>query len=75
MDAEREKVCCLACDAVYAKPVGAGTVADNAGCPACGYVGWGRCQPPAAGPLVSAVNPEHAPRRFAADQLPSHPLQ
>lgn len=33
-------VWCLACGTPYAKPVGAGTLSDNPGCPDCGDVGW-----------------------------------
>jgi hypothetical protein len=35
-----ESVTCLGCGAVYAKPLGGGTVRENPGCPDCGYVGW-----------------------------------
>jgi ribosomal protein S27E len=35
-----ERVRCLSCGAVYAKPSGGGTVSANPGCPDCGYVGW-----------------------------------
>jgi hypothetical protein len=35
-----ESVRCLECGSVYAKPTGGGTVANNPGCPECGYVGW-----------------------------------
>ena len=35
-----ESVRCLECGAVYAKPLGGGTVRENPGCPECGYVGW-----------------------------------
>jgi hypothetical protein len=35
-----ERVRCLECGAVYAKPAGGGTVRQNPGCPECGYVGW-----------------------------------
>ena len=35
-----ESVRCLDCGAVYAKPIGGGTVQQNPGCPECGYVGW-----------------------------------
>ena len=35
-----ESVRCLECGEVYAKQVAGGTVDQNAGCPACGYVGW-----------------------------------
>ena len=35
-----ERVRCLDCGNVYAKPAGRGTVASNPGCPDCGYVGW-----------------------------------
>jgi len=35
-----ESVCCLECGQIYSKPVGGGTVQNNPGCPACGYVGW-----------------------------------
>ena len=35
-----ERVRCLECGEVYAKPAGGGTVRANPGCPECGYVGW-----------------------------------
>jgi len=35
-----ESVRCLECGAVYSKPSEGGTVRENPGCPACGYVGW-----------------------------------
>jgi predicted nucleic acid-binding Zn-ribbon protein len=35
-----ERVRCLGCGVVYAKPTGVGTVTANPGCPECGYVGW-----------------------------------
>jgi hypothetical protein len=35
-----ERVRCLECGEVYGKPAGGGTVHQNPGCPACGYVGW-----------------------------------
>jgi hypothetical protein len=35
-----ESVRCLGCGAVYAKPLGGGTVRENPGCPDCTYVGW-----------------------------------
>jgi predicted nucleic acid-binding Zn-ribbon protein len=35
-----ESVRCLECGEVYAKPSVGGTVEQNPGCPACGYVGW-----------------------------------
>jgi hypothetical protein len=35
-----ERVRCLSCGVVYAKPSGGGTVSANPGCPDCGYVGW-----------------------------------
>jgi len=35
-----ESVRCLECGAAYAKPSDGGTVRENPGCPACGYVGW-----------------------------------
>jgi predicted nucleic acid-binding Zn-ribbon protein len=35
-----ESVRCLECGALYAKPLGGGTVRENPGCPDCGYVGW-----------------------------------
>lgn len=35
-----ERVRCLDCGAVYAKPAGGGTVRGNPGCPECGYIGW-----------------------------------
>jgi hypothetical protein len=35
-----ERVRCLGCGVIYAKPSGGGTVSANPGCPECGYVGW-----------------------------------
>jgi phage FluMu protein Com len=35
-----QSVRCLECSEVYAKPSVGGTVEQNPGCPACGYVGW-----------------------------------
>ena len=35
-----ERVECLECGEVYAKPAGGGTARENPGCPECGYVGW-----------------------------------
>ena len=35
-----ERVRCLGCGVIYAKPTGGGTVSANPGCPECGYVGW-----------------------------------
>jgi hypothetical protein len=35
-----DTVRCLECGEVYAKPREGGTVEQNPGCPACGYVGW-----------------------------------
>ena len=35
-----ERVRCLSCGVIYAKPKGGGTVSANPGCPECGYVGW-----------------------------------
>lgn len=35
-----QKVRCLECGAVYAKPASGGTVRANPGCPECGYLGW-----------------------------------
>ena len=35
-----ERVRCLGCGVIYAKPKGGGTVSANPGCPECGYVGW-----------------------------------
>jgi predicted nucleic acid-binding Zn-ribbon protein len=49
-----ESVSCLDCGAVYAKPLGGGTVRENPGCPDCGYVGW-------------MATPAH---RFSEDWLP-----
>lgn len=42
-----ERVRCLDCGAVYAKPQAGGTVRENPGCPECGYVGWTAASPPA----------------------------
>ena len=35
-----QRVRCLGCGVIYAKPAGGGTVSANPGCPECGYVGW-----------------------------------
>jgi predicted nucleic acid-binding Zn-ribbon protein len=35
-----ERVRCLECGTVYAKPSRGGTNRVNPGCPECGYVGW-----------------------------------
>jgi hypothetical protein len=35
-----QRVRCLECGALYAKPADGGTVRQNPGCPDCGYVGW-----------------------------------
>ena len=35
-----ERVLCLECGFVYAKPTRGGTMSENPGCPRCGYVGW-----------------------------------
>jgi hypothetical protein len=35
-----ERVLCLECGFVYAKPAKGGTTRENPGCPRCGYVGW-----------------------------------
>ena len=35
-----DRVRCLGCGTVYAKPFGRGTVTSNPGCPSCGYIGW-----------------------------------
>ena len=58
-----ESVRCLACGAVYAKPLGGGTVRENPGCPECSYVGWMSTSPP-------AFRDDWLPRRFAAGQQP-----
>jgi hypothetical protein len=52
-----DTVRCLDCGEAYAKPRDGGTVAQNPGCPACGYVGW----------LPVSLPP--ARRRSDADQL------
>ena len=41
-----DTVRCLDCGEVYAKPRDGGTVEQNPGCPACGYVGWLPVTPP-----------------------------
>ena len=56
-----ESVRCLECGTVYAKPSGSSTVANNPGCPECGYVGW-----LAAGVPVSEELGRH---RFGVDRL------
>jgi hypothetical protein len=39
-DPASDRVRCLDCGFVYAKPFGRGTVTSNPGCPRCGYIGW-----------------------------------
>ena len=59
-----ESVRCLECGAVYAKPLGGGTVRENPGCPECGYVGWMATPPPfseAWTPARSAAGPQPHP--------------
>jgi len=56
-----ERVRCLECSAVYAKPVAGGTVQKNPGCPECGYVGWIPISLPAE---------RDGTRRFAEDLQP-----
>jgi predicted nucleic acid-binding Zn-ribbon protein len=56
-----ESVRCLECGAIYAKPVGGGTVRQNPGCPECGYVGWVAVN---ATPVAGSQT-----RRFAEDRL------
>ena len=58
-EARTDAVRCLECGTIYSKPVEAGTVASNPGCPSCGYVGWLAVSIP--------VNEDFAPRRSAAD--------
>jgi hypothetical protein len=60
-----ESVRCLECGAVYAKPLGGGTVRENPGCPDCGYVGWMATTPP--------LNEAWTPPRSAAGRQPYHP--
>ncbi len=56
-----ETVRCLDCGDVYSKPREGGTVEQNPGCPACGYVGW----------LAVTLPPEprSGRRRSGADRL------
>ena len=54
---------CLACDAVYSKPLCGGTVTANPGCPDCGYLGW------LATSSATALALRH---RFAADPQQRH---
>jgi hypothetical protein len=58
-----ESVQCLECGAVYAKPLGGGTVRENPGCPDCGYVGWISTSP-------AALNEAWTPSRSAAGRQP-----
>jgi hypothetical protein len=57
-----ESVRCLECGAVYARPLGGGTVRENPGCPDCGYVGWMATSPPGLSedwlPPRSAAGPQ-----------------
>ena len=57
-----DAVRCLECGTIYSKPVEAGTVASNPGCPNCGYVGWLAVSIP--------VSEDFVPRRSAADHRP-----
>jgi predicted nucleic acid-binding Zn-ribbon protein len=58
-DVNLERVRCLECGEVYAKPAKGGAVERNPGCPACGYVGW---IPLSGDPGASAQH------RFGADR-------
>jgi hypothetical protein len=60
-----ESVRCLECGAVYAKPLGGGTVRENPGCPECGYLGWVLTAP-------DRFREAWTPRHFAAGRQP-HP--
>jgi hypothetical protein len=60
-----ESVRCLACGAVYAKPLAGGTVRENPGCPDCGYVGWMATSP-------ALLSEDWLPRRSAAGRQPHH---
>jgi NAD-dependent SIR2 family protein deacetylase len=59
-----EKVRCLECGTVYAKPNSPNTVANNPGCPECGYVGWLAASVP--------ISEELEQRRFGAGRLRLH---
>jgi hypothetical protein len=59
-----ETVRCLSCDALYAKPLGGGTVRANPGCPDCGYIGWVEAQ--AITPAEPPRSDEDRPRRRSA---------
>jgi hypothetical protein len=59
-----ESVRCLECGAVYAKPLGGGTVRENPGCPDCGYVGWATTPDP--------LNEAWMPPRSAAGRRRYH---
>jgi hypothetical protein len=37
-----ERVSCLECGTSYLRALDGGTVAENPGCPSCGYLGWVR---------------------------------
>jgi hypothetical protein len=39
-DTTTDRVRCLDCGCVYAKPLGRGTAISNPVCPRCGYLGW-----------------------------------
>jgi hypothetical protein len=58
-----ERVRCLECGEVYAKPLAGSTVDKNPGCPLCGYVGWiPLTRPPERASLHSVAGPP--PLRF-----------
>jgi hypothetical protein len=59
-----EHVRCLECGTVYAKPNSPNTVANNPGCPECGYVGWLAASVP--------ISEELQQRRFGAGRLRLH---
>lgn len=61
-----DRVRCLECGTIYAKPVGGGTVQENPGCPKCGYLGW------ITEPLDVAAS---VPRHSGAGHLPQRPVR
>jgi hypothetical protein len=56
-----DRVRCLECGTIYAKPAGGGTVQENPGCPKCGYLGWITETLPASRPARPRCASGHRP--------------
>jgi predicted nucleic acid-binding Zn-ribbon protein len=61
-----ERVRCLDCGTVYAKPSRGGTARSNPGCPECGYVGWVSVDLPLRGASELPRSAEDPPLRRSA---------